>query len=117
MARSSASSPLPLSEKRMRAARKSGRKSQRARLVDRSGHAQLSDAVLAEVVDHLVELAQIDGRVRVGQRFKAGIGEAVEGADHNAITRRLGVFRHEARELSASCNNADGFAHNPCPVP
>ena len=103
MARSSASSPLPLSEKRMRAARKSGRK--------------LSDAVLAEVVDHLVELAQIDGRVRVGQRFKAGIGEAVEGADHNAITRRLGVFRHEARELSASCNNADGFAHNPCPVP
>ena len=65
----------------------------------------------------LVELAQIDGRVRVGQRFKAGIGEAVEGADHNAITRRLGVFRHEARELSASCNNADGFAHNPCPVP
>ena len=116
MARSSASSPLPLSEKRMRAARKSGRKSS-ARLVDRSGHAQLSDAVLAEVVDHLVELAQIDGRVRVGQRFKAGIGEAVEGADHNAITRRLGVFRHEARELSASCNNADGFAHNPCPVP
>lgn len=101
----------------MRAARKSGRKSQRARLVDRSGHAQPADAVLAEVVDHLVELAQIDGRVRVGQRFKAGIGEAVEGADHNAITRRLGVFRHEARELSASCNNADGFAHNPCPVP
>ena len=45
------------------------------------------------------------------------VDAAVEGADHNAITRRLGVFRHEARELSASCNNADGFAHNPCPVP
>lgn len=41
---------------------------------------------------------------------------ALEAADGYSMPGGACVFRHNAGKLAASCNNADKFAHNACPV-